>query len=174
MKDLNEPSTPGPGKAARPLTGRSVLIMLICFFGTIFAVNIYFLVSALSTHTGVVAQEPYRKGLAYNDRIAAGERQNEMGWDVAVDVAPGGRAKLTFTGLDKKPVTALNVTATIGRPATEREDRKLRFAETQPGQYEADGGTLGAGHWVIAAVATRAESSGEPLYRLRKRLWLTP
>lgn len=174
MKDMNGPSEPVIGKPQRPLTGRGVLFMLIAFFGVIFGVNIYFLVSALRTHTGIVSQEPYRKGLAYNTRIAADERQTALGWDVGVDVAPGGHAKLTFTGLDKKPVTALKVTATIGRPATEREDRKLTFAETQPGLYEAQGAALGAGGWVISAAATTDASASEPLYRLRKRLWLTP
>lgn len=176
MKDIGMPSAPGnkPSPPPRPLTGRHVLFILVGFFGTVFAVNIYFLVSALRTHTGVVAQEPYRKGLAYNKRIEADERQTALGWDVGVDVAPQGRAKLTFTGHDKKPVTALKVTATIGRAATETEDRKLTFSETQPGQYEATGAALGAGSWVISAVATAASGDGEPLYRLRKRLWLTP
>ena len=56
------------------LNGRHVLIGLLLFFGTIFAVNGYFMFVALSTYTGVVADEPYRKGLAYNARIAADER----------------------------------------------------------------------------------------------------
>ena len=68
-----------PASAAARLDGRHVLMMLFAFFGVIFAVNGYFLFSALSTHTGVVAVEPYRKGLAYNHadrrrRTAGGAR----------------------------------------------------------------------------------------------------
>ena len=176
MKDINMP--PEDSKSSRPkreLTGRAVLLSLIAFFGVIFAVNIYFATEAVKTYTGVVSQEPYRKGLTYNRRIAADERQAELKWNVDVDVGKEGHAKLIFKGQDNQPVTALKVTATIGRPTTDVDDRTLTFAETQPGQYEADGAALGAGGWVFAAAAAPvAGSDGEPLYRLRKRLWLTP
>ena len=173
MNDVHAAILPSV-KPGRPLTGRGVLVMLVGFFGVIFAVNIYFLVSALKTYTGVVSQEPYRKGLQYNQRIAADERQSQLGWTVGVDVGAEGRAKLTFMGADNKPVTALTVTATLGRPANDREDRTLTLTETQPGQYEGSGQALGAGGWVLNAVASAQISGSEPLYRLRKRLWLTP
>lgn len=176
MKDMNlPPEDPKGAKPTRELTGRAVLLCLIAFFGVIFAVNIYFAVAATKTYTGVVSQEPYRKGLAYNKRIAADERQAELKWNVDVDVGKEGHAKLVFKAIDNQPVTNLKVTATIGRPTTDTEDRMLTFAETRPGQYEANGAALGAGGWVIAASAVPAAGSeGEPLYRLRKRLWLTP
>lgn len=164
------------GKSPREVTGRTVLLSMIAFFGVIFAVNIYFAVAATKTYTGVVSQEPYRKGLAYNKRIAADERQADLKWNVDVDVSKEGNAKLTFKAFDNQPVTNLKVTATIGRPASDADDRLLTFAETQPGHYEAKGAALGSGGWVIAAAATMVSGNegGEPLYRLRKRLWLTP
>ncbi len=176
MKDMNmPPEEPKGSKPARELTGRAVLVSLIAFFGVIFAVNIYFAVAATRTYTGVVSQEPYRKGLTYNKRIAADQRQADLKWNVDVDVGKEGHAKLTFKAFDNQPVTDLKVTATIGRPTTDTEDRTLTFSETLPGQYEATGAALGAGGWVIAAAAVpTAGSEGEPLYRLRKRLWLTP
>ena len=57
------------------IQGWHVLVGMIVFFGIIFAVNGVFLVSALNTHTGIVSQQPYRKGLDYNARIAADARQ---------------------------------------------------------------------------------------------------
>jgi len=62
------------------LRGRHVLFAFLGFFGVIFAVNGVFLYAALSTHTGVVANEPYRKGLNYNQRIAAFQAQEQLGW----------------------------------------------------------------------------------------------
>ena len=44
---------------------------------------------AMSTHTGLVANEPYRKGLHYNDRIDADARQARLGWVDTLDVTPG-------------------------------------------------------------------------------------
>jgi nitrogen fixation protein FixH len=176
MKDMNmPPEDPATPKPVRELTGRHVLMTFVAFFGVVFAVNIYFAFAATTTYTGVVSQEPYRKGLAYNKRIAADERQADLKWNVDVDVGREGHAKLIFKAFDNQPVTNLKVTATIGRPASDAEERLLNFAETQPGQYEANGAALGAGGWVIAAAATPVSGSeGEPLYRLRKRLWLTP
>ncbi|MEQ1696507.1 MAG: FixH family protein [Hyphomicrobiaceae bacterium] len=176
MKDMNlPPERLGTPKPARELTGRTVLMTLVGFFGIIFAVNFYFAFVATTTYTGVVSKEPYRKGLAYNKRIAADERQADLRWNVDVDVGREGHAKLIFKAFDNQPVTNLKVTATIGRPASDAEDRQLTFAETQPGQYEANGAALGSGGWVFAAAATLvAGNDGEPLYRLRKRLWLTP
>ena len=57
-----------------------MLVAFIAFFGTIFLVNGTLIYEAISTHTGLVANEPYRKGLAYNERIAADERQARLGW----------------------------------------------------------------------------------------------
>ena len=77
----------GPRTESSGLTGRHVLWSLIAFFGLIFAVNGYFLYAAISTYSGVVANEPYRKGLEYNQRIAADARQHELGWTESLDIA---------------------------------------------------------------------------------------
>ena len=62
------------------LQGRQVLACSLAFFAAVFIVNGAMIYSALSTHTGLVANEPYRKGLHYNERIAADERQAHLGW----------------------------------------------------------------------------------------------
>ena len=70
----------------RVITGRMVLFGLIAFFGVVFAVNGTMLALALKTNTGMVANEPYRKGLKYNERIAAEERQQALGWKSEITV----------------------------------------------------------------------------------------
>jgi nitrogen fixation protein FixH len=67
-------------RRSRNVNGRDVLAILLSFFGVIFAVNGALIYAAVSTHTGLVANEPYRKGLAYNERILADERQAQLGW----------------------------------------------------------------------------------------------
>ena len=61
------------------LRGRHVLWVFLGFFATVFVVNGAMIYSAVSTYSGLVANEPYRKGLHYNERIAAAERQAT--WD---------------------------------------------------------------------------------------------
>ena len=41
-----------------------MLWAFLAFFGTVFAVNGAMIYAAVSTYTGLVANEPYRKGLA--------------------------------------------------------------------------------------------------------------
>ena len=157
-----------------PLKGWHVLAALIAFFGTVFAVNGYFAFSAISTYTGVVSAEPYRKGLAYNERIAASERQGALGWQEDVIVDRTGRVTVLIRDGDGNPVPYLRLAGTIGRPSTVRFDRRLALAERAPGRYEAEAGGLDAGAWLVGVEARRTAADPEPTYRARRRLWLKP
>lgn len=158
----------------RELRGRDVLLGLIAFFGVIFAVNGYFLYSALSTHTGVVAVEPYRKGLAYNDRIAADERQGKLGWNGTLDAERSGAIALVLTDRDGGAVSGRVVTATIGRPVTGKDDTTITLNESAPGRYVAAAGTLAPGAWIVSAEVAESDNAANPSYRLRRRIWLKP
>lgn len=167
---MNATSVP-PRKTER-LSGRHVLGIFLAFFGIIFAVNGYFMYSALKTHTGVVSVEPYRRGLAYNERIAADERQGLLHWQVEFAFGQNGAAHLTLRDATGTAITGQLVTASIGRPSTERFDRTLKLVETAPGQYAASSAPVPSGTW-LAQVEVRAADGNEPVYRLRRRLWLT-
>jgi nitrogen fixation protein FixH len=151
--------------------GWHVLAGFLAFFGTIFAVNVALIYEAVSTHTGLVANEPYRKGLAYNDRIAADERQARLGWTETLEVGRDGHVTLALAERDRRGVRGLKVEGVLGRPATNRHDVKLVFAETAPGRYEAKTAGVAEGSWLIALEA-RTQSGAEPIYRSRRRLWL--
>ncbi len=154
------------------LKGKHVLIAFLGFFGVIFAVNGVFLYSAISTYTGVVAQEPYRKGLQYNDRIAAGARQAELGWTETIEVNSDA-VILRLTDRAGKPVSGLRIEGVLGRPSTNPHDIALSFSEIDTGRYAVDVGAIEPGSWMvnIEAAWPRSESR-EPVYRARKRLWL--
>ena len=156
---------------AGQLQGRHVLAGLVVFFGIIFAANGYFLFAALSTHTGEVASEPYRKGLAYNARIAADARQSELGWKETLAVASNGTLAVTLLDRDGVPLTGLIAKARIGRPSTIRHDRSALLFEQAPGRYVAELGALEDGNWLIS-IEVQSASSSETLFRSRRRLWL--
>lgn len=155
------------------LNGRHVLVAFLSFFGIIFAVNGYFLYSALRTYTGVVAVEPYRKGLNYNDRIAADDAQASLGWTHALDAARSGSVILMLKTTDGAPVAGLTLRGTLGRPSTREHDRTLAFQEVAPGRYQAEVGELEAGTWV-AGIEAATVSGQTAVYRGRNRLWLKP
>jgi len=178
----------------REWTGRGVFLTLAAFFGVVFAVNIFFVVTAVRTYTGVVAQEPYRKGLAYNQRIDADAQQAQLGWTAALTADKGGCTRLDLVAADGRPVSGLTVTGTLSRPSTAAFDRPLTYIETAPGRYEsgsseADRSSSGqantgeqkttvaaleSGTWIVTLAARDSVSDAEPVYQLRRRLWLKP
>lgn len=163
--------------ATRPATGlqgRHVLMGMLAFFGIIFAVNGVLLYQALSTHSGLVAQEPYRKGLAYNARIAADERQASLQWSAEVEVVAEGRVALGLVDAQLQPVAGRTVAAVLGRPTSNRHDLRLSLVERSPGQYVAQVGRIDAGAWLIDVEIRDSADQGSPSYRLRRRIWLKP
>jgi nitrogen fixation protein FixH len=158
---------------APELTGKRVLFILIGFFGVVFAVNAYFMFAAISTHTGVVSNEPYRKGLTYNRRIAEDERQSNLAWRAVLDPVGKGTLRLGLTDAAGAPVRNLSVNAVLSRPATADGETQVTFTETTPGSYEVDIAGLERGAWVVSVAASRPRET-EIAFRLRKRLWLAP
>ncbi len=156
---------------ARELRGRHVLYIFLGFFGVVFAVNGYFLYSALATYTGIVSAEPYRKGLHYNDRIALEEKQTELGWSHGIEAGLDGRIVVRFNERGGAPVAGLKVVGTVGRPSTNEFDRNVTFTETAPGRYEAVTAKLEAGAW-LASLEAFPPAGSTPAYRGRNRLWL--
>ena len=137
------------------------------FFGIIFAVNGYFLYSALSTHTGVVANEPYRKGLAYNERIAADEQPERLGWRDDADARPrrpSSRSSCrTRTAAPVRGLHGHRPWSAGRRPS--RHDRELRLGEIAPGAYV--GGDRPARRRAAGSrhVEVRTSADEAPIYR---------
>ena len=153
------------------ISGRHVLLGLIVFFGVMLVANSMLVYYALDTFSGGDRPDPYRAGLNYNDTIAAAEKQDALGWttDIAYDDAKG---RLTVRFLDKTqaPVTGLKLGGTVGRGATYREDQKVAFKEISHGVYASDI-ELAPGQWVVALESRKVEG-GDPVYRLKRRLFV--
>jgi len=159
---------------ASGLHGRHVLGILLGFFGVVFTANALMIFCAISTNTGLVASEPYRAGLRYNERIAADEQQILLGWVERLDVNREGQVLVGLAERDGRPLAGLRIEGSLGRPSTNRLDRTLTFSEASPGRYEAVTDPLGAGTWVLAVTARADANAQDPLYRLRRRLWIRP
>lgn len=158
------------------LTGRHVLIAFLGFFGVIFAVNGVFLYYAIGSYTGVVANEPYRKGLEYNRRIADDARQAALGWTRALTLTRAGELKFALKDAAGEPITGLIIEAQVGRPSTNVEDATVRLIEGAPGVYQSNLGAMAAGAWLVSAEAVRRREgqSDEVVYRVKERIWLKP
>jgi nitrogen fixation protein FixH len=165
---------PTARRKAEGLQGRHVLAVFLAFFAAVFIANGAMIYQAISTHTGLVANEPYRKGLHYNERIAAEARQAGLGWVDRLDVTRDGLVRLQLSWPDGRPVTNLKIEGVLGRPSTIRHDIRLALAERSPGNYEAKLAPLAEGNWIVALEVFSGSREAEPIYRMRRRLWLKP
>jgi nitrogen fixation protein FixH len=161
----------------RPLNGRHVLFALIGFFLVVFGVNGIMIYQAESTFGGLDTDDAYRKGLAYNVRVAAAAAQAKLGWhDKLAYVPETKRLRVTLSDPAGGAVSGLSVTAEVERPTTNRFDHSIVLEPTGPGVYEAEVAELAAGWWTVDLSARRGESDQKDaaLYESRRRLWIQP
>ncbi len=132
------------------ITGRHVLTALISFFVVVAAVNVVFINFAVRTFPGEKEEKSYLQGLNYNDRLAARAAQDALGWSASIDKAAlaGGDVTIALSIVDRNgaPVSGLNVSAVLSRPASEVHDTVVSFRPIGRGEYEAVA-PAGAGAW---------------------------
>jgi len=163
-----------PGAPRPPgLRGSHVLGAFVGFFAAIFLVNGTMIYSAVSTYSGLVANEPYRKGLKYNERIAADEQQARLRWAETVEIDRGGYVRMTLAEEDGRPVRGMKIAGVLGRPSTNRHDIVFQLKETSAGRYQALVSPLAEGNWLVS-LEVRVHETADPVDRIRRRLWLKP
>lgn len=159
----------------RPFTGRSALFMLIGFLGLIVAVNGVFVFFAMTSWSGLSTDGAYRKGLAYNEQLAAAASQKSRGWSAFAHFAPTegrkGRMVVAFKDRAGHGIERLEVSGTLARPAQSGLDRTITLIGAGDGAYGADVEVPLYGVWNMTIIARR---DGAPAYRLEQRLWLEP
>jgi nitrogen fixation protein FixH len=157
----------------KPLTGKHVLIILLSAFGVVFAVNGYFLYSALRTHTGEQRGATYLAGLHYNTTLAEQRAQEALHWSHKSEALPDSRVAVTVADANGTPVAGLSIEGWLERPAAKDTERKLTFKEVGAGRYEAFDASPEAGGWLLTFVAQKPGSGASPdVYRAKERLWL--
>ena len=154
------------------LKGHHVLMAFVSFFGVILIVNGIFVYFALATFSGGDTSNPYRKGLDYNETLAAAERLAARGWQTEIGYDDqAGRLSVSVRDREAAPVTGLGLAATLSRPATDKEDRAVGLTEAEPGVYAADI-RLASGAWVISVAPAAETDQSAPAYRLKHRLFV--
>jgi len=157
------------GKAS--LTGRTVLLIVLLFFGTIGGVNAALVYYALSTFRGEVSDHPYEDGLAYNKAIAAARAQEARNWRVDVKLLPQGDGKyveITARDIQGAMIQGLEMSGNFAAPADIALDRRVSMTEQRPGVYSARVPVPG-GRWDLEISARRG---GETVFRSKSRIVL--
>jgi len=159
------------GMTSRPLTGRTVLIALLAFFGIVIGVNSVMIALAIGTMPGLENEKPYQAGVAYNAEIDAARAQAGRHWTVVSHVGRDAQdhatASVTARDADGIPMTGLAITMRLLRPADQRGDRTIVLRERAPGTYEGEATGVAVGAWDVEIEAARAS---ERLFRSHNRI----
>ncbi len=143
--------------APRPITGRTVLIGFIAFFGVIFAVNGVFVYFALDSWPGLRFEKAYERGLNYNRVLSDADKQAELKWKSAVNIEPNGSGNhlvsVHLTEAAGNPITGKRVLINLSRPTHAGSDTALEMKASAPGRYEAIHRFSAAGRWHAAVSA---------------------
>lgn len=157
----------------RPITGRHVLAGLIAAFGLVLLANGAFVYLALTSWTGLSTEDPYRRGLAYNETLRTAAAQRALGWHATVETTPLGQrsARVTATFVDRgsRPLADLMVSATLRRPTHEGYDRAVDLPHLGAGRYAAETLLPLDGQWEVRVTARSPQGSQ---YDVRTRVWL--
>lgn len=130
--------------ARRMSDGKVILLCFIGFFSLIILVNVVFIYVATSSNTGVITENAYEKGLAYNKILSAAKNQPDLNTKAAYN---NGKLTWAVTGPDGQPLTDGNASALMVRPIKDGNDFSLSLKETGPGIYEADADFPAQGLW---------------------------
>jgi len=150
---------------AIPLRDRLIPWYFVLFFVVIALVDGGMATLAIRTHTGLVTEHPYEKGLAYNEVVAAESRQEELGWKGEITyTAP----LLHFTPSDRdgKILSIDHATAHIMRPAKEGMDFQVPLVRTDTGTWQAKLQFPASGLWEIRIFAAQGENPFQQAKRI--------
>jgi len=127
------------GRAPRPITGRTVLLYFIGFFGIIFAMNFYMVRVAVSSFSGVETESAYKAGLSFKNDVAAAHAQDARHWSVEASMQRGTYTSLLITARDAQglALAGLAPAVRLAHPTDKRRDVALEFVELTSGQFKS-------------------------------------
>jgi nitrogen fixation protein FixH len=162
-----------PSSAARPITGRFVLIAVVSFFAVVISVNMVMMRLAIATLPGTEVDSAYSASLAYQKEIQAAHLQNRRDWkvDAHIERQPDGTARLSLDAKaqDGAPLAGLSVFGRLERPTDRRADQVFEMAESGGGSYRGTAQGVAAGQWELVIEADR---DGQRLFLSRNRVVL--
>jgi nitrogen fixation protein FixH len=161
------------GAAEKPLSGRTVLLSILAFFGVVITVNVTMMTLAVETLPGTDVDNPYSAGLAYNKEISAARAQAARGWHVVAHAErqADGKGTIRVEARDDvgAPVTGIAFFARLAHPIDRRADHTVSLSEGERGIYRGTAENVAAGQWELII---EGESGSEQMFRSRNRLVL--
>lgn len=152
----------------------------------VIAVNTVLAVVAVKTFPGSTTEDAYRRGLQYNQTIAAAEAQDARGWrfDLTIspdrtggsvtgtDATPSGPAEalsvaVRFTDRAGQPLSRLDARALLVRPLGDSRETTVSLEEKGGGLYQGTVATpLTGGQWDVHILARRGDETFQQTRRI--------
>ena len=135
------------------ITGRKVLVSMLCAFGVIIAVNLTLAFQAVRTFPGLEVENSFVASQSFDERRAA---QEALGWTVNARYVPG-ELTVTVEGADGAPASVADIQALVGRTTSTAQDVRPDFRQA--------GGTftapvdLAPGNWRVRLEAIASEGT---------------
>lgn len=155
----------------RPLTGRTVLLCLIGFFGTVALANAIMIRAAVSTFGGVETSSSYQAGLAFARNAAAARAQYELHWQVKANVRPSGDTvvvEIDARDATGRPLTGLEANVVLHHPTDRRADQTVALNEDANGNFRGTTARFAGQREVLIELSR----GGERLFRSQNRVIL--
>lgn len=123
------------------------------------AVNAVLITLAIGTFPGLQTEDYYRKGLAYNEALAAAEEQARRGWRVHIEFRGqedrAGELIVQVADRDGSPINSLQINALLIRPTHEGYDESVVLEGIGDGEYRRQLVLPLSGQWDVHVVANR-------------------
>ena len=123
----------------------------VAFFAGLAVLNVIFVSLAVDSYPGLVTENAYEKGLAYNDMIEAKQVQDALGWHTKIMVTDNHKIKLFLNNHLGDFISGADIQAIIGRVINDDEDKILSFIESSNGYYETVESFSINGRWNLEA-----------------------
>lgn len=140
------------GIQPKEFTGRHMLIVMLCFFGTIITVNLIMALAANTSWSGFVVKNSYVASQQFNEKVAESRAQAALGWQNWFDYRDG-KVSYGLRNHSGFPVDIESVTVTFRRPASASEDLTITLSRIdETGTFTANA-SIHDGIWIVEADA---------------------
>lgn len=122
--------------AAMEKTDKRIIWYFVAFFATFMIVDAIFVTVALKTERGLVTDQAYEKGLAFNQTLEEARNQEKF---VGYEKAEYNKGRLMWVLKDAngRPMKGAKVMASLVRPVQAGYDFDLPLTEGKSGVYSA-------------------------------------
>ena len=144
---------------------------IVTSFAIIFAVNGFFIYTAVSGFDGLVEDNYYEKGLHYNDAL---QQEKRLGWKIELSftddlkTAAPNKAKVVIFDPKGEPVSGVRVGIALSRPATSKFDSKFELVPSGCA-YHGSVSIPVSGLWDMKVTAEKGTDRIEKIFRVRTK-----